>query len=97
MNVRFFKEAEVKKEKTILYIAEDMNIKIKSPCNGKCKCGKCIVKVLSGNVSETTKSEELWSIAISKKVQKEVSISTNWIISINNHKDFVYISNNREH
>ena len=58
MNIKFFKETEVNKEKTILDIAEDLNIKIKSPCNGKGKCGKCIVKVISGKVSETTKREE---------------------------------------
>lgn len=58
MNIKFFKETEVSKEKTILDIAEDLNIKIKSPCNGKGKCGKCIVKVLNGNVSEVTKCEE---------------------------------------
>lgn len=58
MNIKFIKETEVKKEKTILDIAEDLNIKIKSPCNGKGKCGKCVVKVTSGDVSEVTKSEE---------------------------------------
>ncbi|WP_010245619.1 2Fe-2S iron-sulfur cluster-binding protein [Acetivibrio cellulolyticus] len=58
MNIKFFKETEVKKEKTILDIAEDLSIKIKSPCNGKGKCGKCIVKVISGKVSEPTKCEE---------------------------------------
>ncbi len=58
MNIKFIKETEIKKEKTILDIAEDLNIKIKSPCNGKGKCGKCVVKVLSEKVSEPTKSEE---------------------------------------
>jgi len=53
--VRFIKQTEVKKEKTILDIAESLGVKIKSSCDGK--CGKCVVKVLSGNVSEPTKFE----------------------------------------
>ncbi|NLD50037.1 MAG: 2Fe-2S iron-sulfur cluster binding domain-containing protein [Clostridiaceae bacterium] len=58
MNIKLIKETEGKKEKSILDVAEDLNIKIKSPCNRKGKCGRCIVKVLSGNVSEIAKSEE---------------------------------------
>lgn len=58
MNVKFIRKTEVKKEKTILDVANDLNIKIKSPCKGKGKCGKCAVKVLSGEVSDITKAEE---------------------------------------
>ena len=55
--VRFIKQTEVKKEKTILDIAEGLGVKIKASCDGKGKCGKCVVKVLSGNVTEPTKFE----------------------------------------
>ncbi len=55
--VKFIRQTEVKKEKTILDIAENIGVKIKASCNGKGKCGKCVVKVLSGNVSEPTKFE----------------------------------------
>ena len=55
--VKFIKQSEFKKEKTILDIAQDLGVKIKSSCDGKGKCGKCIVKVISGNVSEPTKFE----------------------------------------
>ena len=55
--VKFIKQTEVKKEKTILDIAEGLGVKIKASCNGNGKCGKCVVKVLSGNVSEPTKLE----------------------------------------
>ncbi len=56
--VKFIKEAEIKKKKTILEVAKDLGIKIKSPCDGKGKCGKCIARVLSGQVSELSKTEE---------------------------------------
>jgi len=55
--VKFIMQTEVKKEKTVLDIAESLGIKIKASCDGKGKCGKCVVKVLSGNVSEPTKFE----------------------------------------
>jgi ferredoxin len=58
MKVKFVKETKIKKEKTILEVAEDMNIKIKASCGGKGKCGKCIVKVINGKVSEPTKNEK---------------------------------------
>lgn len=58
MKVRFVKETKVKKEKTILDIAEALDIKIKASCGGKGKCGKCLVKVISGDVSELSKAEK---------------------------------------
>jgi ferredoxin len=58
MKVKFIKETNIKKEKTILDIAEDLNVKIKESCGGKGKCGKCVVKVVSGEVSELSKAEK---------------------------------------
>lgn len=57
-NVTFIKEVETKKKKKkkILKIAKKNNIKIKAPCK-KGKCGKCLVQVLNGDVSEPTKKE----------------------------------------
>jgi ferredoxin len=58
MKIKFVKETKIKKEKTILEVAEDIDIKIKASCGGKGKCGKCIVKVIKGEVSEPTKNEK---------------------------------------
>lgn len=66
--VKFIKETKIKKEKTILDIADDMDIKIKTPCKGKGKCGKCVVKVINGQVSELSKSEE--ELLSKKKISK---------------------------
>jgi len=57
MKVTFQKEVEVKKAKTILEVAQDEQIKIKAPCK-KGKCGKCKVRILSGDVSPITKEEK---------------------------------------
>lgn len=58
MKVKFIKETKIKKEKTILDVAEDLKLKIKASCDGKGKCGKCIVRVIEGDVSELTKAEK---------------------------------------
>ncbi len=58
MKVRFIKKTKIKKEKTILDVANDLNLKIKASCDGKGKCGKCIVRVIEGDVSELTKAEK---------------------------------------
>jgi ferredoxin len=57
-NVKFVREEKIKKEKTVLDVAEDLNIKIKSPCDGKGKCGRCLIKITSGDVSEVSKKEK---------------------------------------
>jgi len=56
--IRFIKETEISKEKTILDVANDLKLKIKSSCDGEGKCGKCLVKVVSGSVSEISKTEK---------------------------------------
>ncbi len=55
--IKFVKEVKIKKDKTILASAKDAGLKIKAPCRGKGKCGKCVVRVLEGKISEPTKSE----------------------------------------
>ena len=54
--VKFIKLIEIKKDKTILEVAEDSNIKIKASCDGKGKCGKCLVRA-SGILSVPSKAE----------------------------------------
>jgi len=58
MKVKFVKKTTIKKEKTILDVSRDLGLKIKASCDGKGKCGKCLVKVVSGDVSELTKAEK---------------------------------------
>jgi len=55
--IKFVKKSKIKTGKTILDAAKELDIKIKDSCGGKGKCGKCIVKVTSGDVSEPTKNE----------------------------------------
>lgn len=65
---KFTKKLKLKKEKTILEAAKDLNIKIKAPCSAKGKCGKCVVKVLNGDVSELSKAEK--KLLSDKKLDK---------------------------
>ncbi len=46
------------KEKTVAELADKLGIKIKLPCNGKGKCGKCLVKISAGDMNPPTKEEE---------------------------------------
>jgi ferredoxin len=58
MKVKFIKKTKIKKEKTILDVARDLDLKIKASCHGKGKCGKCLVRLVEGDVSELTKGEK---------------------------------------
>lgn len=55
--VKFINEVEAKKEKNLVKLAKKADLKIKLPCSGKGTCGKCLVKITSGKVSDPTKSE----------------------------------------
>lgn len=55
--VKFINEVDSKKEKDLIKLAKKANVKIKLPCSGKGTCGKCLVKVTKGEVSEPTKAE----------------------------------------
>jgi ferredoxin len=57
VKVKFQSETEVKEGKSLLKAAKDAKIKIKDSCDGKGKCGKCEVKVISGKLSEPTDKE----------------------------------------
>lgn len=56
--VQFIRECDTKKKPTVLKLAKKEGIKIKAPCNGKGKCGKCLVRILDGNVSDPSKAEQ---------------------------------------
>ncbi len=56
-DVTFLIKREMKKEKTLLEIAEKLDLPLKASCGGDGKCGKCVVRVLDGEVSEPTKNE----------------------------------------
>ncbi|HEY9062058.1 MAG TPA: 2Fe-2S iron-sulfur cluster binding domain-containing protein [Pseudobacteroides sp.] len=58
MKVKFIKKTKIKKEKSILDVALDLNLKIKASCDGRGKCGKCMVRVADGEVSELSKAEK---------------------------------------
>jgi len=77
-NARFIKETQAKKDETILAAAKDAKIKIKAPCKGKGKCGKCVVKVLEGKVSEPSKSEK--KLLREKKIKKGYRLACEAII-----------------
>lgn len=46
------------KEKTLAQLANKMDLAIKLPCDGKKKCGKCQIRIISGDVNKATKEEE---------------------------------------
>ncbi len=84
MQVKFIKKMKTNKERTILAIAKEMDIKIKAPCKGKGKCGKCLVKVVNGQVSELSKAEgkllskakieEGYRLACEAQIQEDVEM-----------------------
>lgn len=57
VKVKFISEVEVNDGKKVLKAAKNANIKINNSCDGKGKCGKCVIKVLGGKLSEPTKQE----------------------------------------
>lgn len=67
MKVTFQVQAEAKKGKTVLEVAQESKVKVKAPCE-KGKCGKCKVRVTGGKLSPLTKEE---SKALSKEEIKE--------------------------
>lgn len=46
------------KEKTVAALADKMGLKLKLPCDGKGKCGKCQIQIVKGDVKPPTKEEE---------------------------------------
>ncbi|MCT4634563.1 MAG: 2Fe-2S iron-sulfur cluster-binding protein [Firmicutes bacterium] len=57
INVTIKKEVKVKEAAKFMKVAKKAGLKIKLPCDGKGKCGKCKVKFIGGNAPEATKNE----------------------------------------
>lgn len=88
MKVKFISNIEIEKPNNLLKIAKSARVKIKDSCDGKGKCGKCIVKVLEGTVSKPTKQERklLGEDKLSKgyRLACEVEVMDNAIIKLVN-------------
>lgn len=54
----FITKFNPEKEKTIADLAEKSGVKIKLPCDGKGKCGKCTIEIISGKCNDPTKEEQ---------------------------------------
>lgn len=57
-DIKFISHIEVKEGKKVLKAAKNAGIKLDDSCDGKGKCGKCLVKLIEGKLSEPTKEEE---------------------------------------
>ncbi|WP_432401451.1 2Fe-2S iron-sulfur cluster-binding protein [Wukongibacter sp. M2B1] len=77
-SIKFIKKVEIKKDKTVLDVAKEAKLKVKAPCNGKGKCGKCIVRILEGKVSEPTKEEK--KLLSEKKINKGYRLACEAIV-----------------
>ncbi|MBB6218943.1 ferredoxin [Anaerosolibacter carboniphilus] len=58
IKVKFISNIEIEEPDTLLKVAKSARVKIKDSCDGKGKCGKCIVKILEGTLSKPTKQEK---------------------------------------
>lgn len=57
-NINFQGQFNPDKEKSVADLANKLGIKIKLPCDGKGKCGKCLIQITEGDVAPPTKEEE---------------------------------------
>jgi len=57
VKIKFLSEIVEEEGENLLKAAKEARIKIKDSCGGKGKCGKCIIKVASGNLTKPTKKE----------------------------------------
>ncbi|SHI97835.1 2Fe-2S iron-sulfur cluster binding domain-containing protein [Geosporobacter subterraneus DSM 17957] len=86
IQVNFICKTEIKKGLNALKAAKEAKVKIKAPCDGKGKCGKCLIRILDGDVSEPTKQEK--KLLSKSKLEKgyrlacETTISQNTVIEI---------------
>ena len=91
IKVKFISEVEVKDSKKVLKAAKNANIKINNSCDGKGKCGKCVIKIISGKLSNPTK-QELKVLGQEKidegyRLSCQTQILEDSIIEIINHKE----------
>lgn len=57
VNIKFLSETVGEEGENLLKAAKEARIKLKDSCGGKGKCGKCKIKVVSGNLTKPTKRE----------------------------------------
>ena len=74
----------VKDDKSILKYLVDNNIYINNPCNGNGTCGKCKIKIISGEVTPLKKTEEkfLTTDEINDKIRLACMTNVNPTIDI---------------
>ena len=91
VTVKFISEVEVKEGKKVIKAAKNANVKINNSCDGKGKCGKCVIKIISGKLSDPTKQEI--KVLGQEKIDKgyrlscQTQILENSVIEIINQKD----------
>lgn len=59
-NIKFYKEpkeAEIRRKTTLLRLAHEADAGVKAPCAGRGVCGKCLIKVKSGDLPEPSEQE----------------------------------------
>jgi ferredoxin len=57
VKVKFISTVEVKNEKKVSKAAKEGGIRIEYPCDGDGKCGRCIIKILEGKLTDPTERE----------------------------------------
>lgn len=86
IQVNFICKTEIKKGQNALKAAKEAKVKIKAPCDGKGKCGKCLIRIVDGDVSEPTKQEK--KLLSKNKLENgyrlacETTLSQNTVIEI---------------
>jgi ferredoxin len=94
IKIKFISEIEVKDGKKVLKAAKNANIKIDKSCGEKGKCGKCLIKVISGKLTEPTKHE--LKVLGQEKIDKgyrlscQAQILEESVIQIINDSDTMY-------
>ena len=58
INIQNGPELECLPGSNLLEVLHRNEIFVENPCNGKGTCGKCLVKVVSGNVSPMSETEK---------------------------------------
>jgi ferredoxin len=57
VNVKVAAKTKLKEGKPVLKAIRDLDMPINDSCDGKGKCGKCLITVKAGKVNEPTKEE----------------------------------------
>lgn len=60
---------EVEEDQDLLSALRANGLQIEGICNGKGTCGKCLIRVVSGQVSEATATEREWQIVVGQQLR----------------------------